>query len=213
MAIIEDIDERSVVPSRKLTAQGVTFVRGGQTVGDSFFTSALAAVANITYHPIALISVAFAVFMFAAEWHQKDGPLEQMLAVLTTVTTENKEKPYVITLAKFVKGLISHTITHKDIYSIVFVLAASPIAKPSTRNIITAVFIFVIMVFAKYTFIEMFIFSASFYLFVMMRNPLHKLWVFLFVLVFFFVDKFIHIASTGGVILDALKNGSRTTKP
>nr|BBQ04464.1 hypothetical protein 3 [Culex pseudovishnui negev-like virus] len=191
MAIIDEIDTNSgVLRERKLTTQGVTIIRGGQTINDSFFSATLSCYSNIVYHPIAMYALAFAVMFVLSEHHGTDGPLEVIKAKVEEFS-ENKNEPDALRkIAQYALIILKHLITYKDKYAILIFLSIAPIAKPSKRNIIFAVMISVTVVLGSFSLLEMFILSQLFYLHVMYRNPTYKLVAVLAMVSLFFLDNF-----------------------
>lgn len=190
MAIIDEIDTTNNNRERRLTAQGVTIIRGGQTVNDSFFQATLSCYTNIVYHPIAMYMLALAVMFALSEHHGTDGPLEVIKAIFVKFADDEKEPEALRKIAKYMITVFTHLITHKDKYATLIFISVAPIAKPSTRNIIFASLITVSLILGSFTLLEMFIFSQLFYLHVMYRNPTYKLLAVFAMVGLFFLDNF-----------------------
>lgn len=191
MAIIDEIDTNSgVLRERKLTTQGVTIIRGGQTINDSFFSATLSCYSNIVYHPIAMYALAFAVMFVLSEHHGTDGPLEVIKTKVEEFAANVNEPDALRKIAQYALIILKHLITYKDKYAILIFLSIAPIAKPSKRNIIFAVMISVTVVLGSFSLLEMFILSQLFYLHVMYRNPTYKLMAVLAMVSLFFLDNF-----------------------
>lgn len=136
MAIIDEIDtSNGVLRERKLTTQGVTIIRGGQTINDSFFSATLSCYSNIVYHPIAMYALAFAVMFVLSEHHGTDGPLEVIKARVEEFSNNTNEPDALRKAAQYALIILKHLITYKDKYAILIFLSIAPIAKPSKRNI------------------------------------------------------------------------------
>lgn len=191
MAIIDEIDtSNGVLRERKLTTQGVTIIRGGQTINDSFFSATLSCYSNIVYHPIAMYALAFAVMFVLSEHHGTDGPLEVIKSKVEEFSNNQNEPDALRKIAQYALIILKHLITYKDKYAILIFLSIAPIAKPSKRNIIFAVMISVTVVLGSFSLLEMFILSQLFYLHVMYRNPTYKLVAVLAMVSLFFLDNF-----------------------
>lgn len=190
MAIIDEIDTTTNNRERRLTTQGVTVIRGGQTVNDSFFQATLSCYANIVYHPIAMYMLALAIMFALSEHHGTDGPLEVIKNIFVKFADDDKEPDALRKIAKYMITVFTHLITYKDKYATLIFISVAPIAKPSTRNIIFASLITISLILGSFTLLEMFIFSQLFYLHVMYRNPTYKLLAVFAMVGLFFLDNF-----------------------
>nr|DBA11537.1 TPA_asm: putative viral coat [Rabai virus] len=174
MAIIDEIDDTVAVRERKVTRQGVTIIRGGQSVSDSLFSAIYSSYANIVYHPIAMALLVTGIMLVVSEHHGTKGPLETILDFLKS-KDDPKEPVFIRKIVSYLVTVFTHIVTYKDKYSALIFVAIAPIAKPSGRNYTTAVILSFFLVLTTYSLLEMLLLSQFFYLHVMLRNPGYKL--------------------------------------
>lgn len=174
MPIIDEIDDTVALRERKTTRQGVTIIRGGQTITDSLLSAVQNSYTNIVYHPVAMTFLIIGVMLVISEHHGTKGPLEVILDFLKTKAEDKDEPEFLKKVISYLVTMFTHIVTYKDKYSALIFVAIAPIAKPSSRNFVMATIISLFLLLSKYSLLEMLLISQCFYLHVMLRNPSYK---------------------------------------
>lgn len=156
--------DRAAMSEERLT-------RGGQLIGDGFCSSLLASYANMTYNPIALALMIFALACAFAE-EANNGPLEVLKARLEIVT----ETESFYRLAKVLITIVTSLINNK-VYFIKLIFVSVPaFIKPSFKNwIITFCFWLFLVFFTNWTIFEILVLGQLWFLFTELRDPKYKI--------------------------------------
>lgn len=197
---------------------GQQLIRGGSVLGAGFFDSIITAYSNAVNSPVALMLMVLGVVGLITEYHSVNGPLERMLAMC------NKHIMDAGVLAQFCKffaKLLTVLIPVKIFVFTTAMFGSVYIAKPSKRNMIigcVAVPLFTIIDIGA---IELVLAAQTVFLESQLRNPTHKLLMWI-LLIFVFILGSGFITDIYGTIDDKAKEATpqpsllkklRTTTP
>lgn len=187
---------------------GIVTVRGGQVVGESFFSSIFNAFYNIVYHPIALIFAVLAILIILAETDNKHGPIEVLIDLFTRVKDENPNV-FVQRFVPFVIKLLAVVKDYKLVLAYSMLVLVPYIAKPSARNLVLTAIMLAFVLLHTFSHLDIIFMTVLFYLFNMLRAPAHK-----FIIVLIFVLVFcLGLIDIDKVLNPSGSNSTNTTPP
>lgn len=167
--------------TKAINAYGIQVLKGGNVVGSSFLDSIINAYTNLfSYQPIAVICMLFSVFYYVSiltEAVNKDPFTivhKNTLALSKDVKTGLVAKSALVPLTK-----IFEVLKNNKEQAALFCSSIFPyLTKPSGKNAIIASFMFIVAVIGSIPTFEILLLSQLFFLFVQLRDPVHKSFVF-----------------------------------
>ncbi|APG77853.1 hypothetical protein [Xingshan nematode virus 1] len=164
---------------------GIQTIRGGQQVGEGFFSSVFNSFYNIIYHFWGLLLAIFGVLTLLSEYGTTTGPLEMLLKAIMKFLSDPDVPVVFKSVASALAWLLGYLIKYKYMVAYSAILFVPAIVKPSTRNILFSGLL-VFLAFLHYiTILQVLLLALLFYLFVMLRTPAHKFFIlFLVIMVF-----------------------------
>lgn len=187
-------------------ATGIQAIKGSQRIDEGFLEGVRASYTNvISYHPIALFLFAVGLFVFIAEEGGHDGPLEMAVAALTKYLEEAHHPTWARNIAAVCLALVRFLITWKIAVASVCLILFPVMSKPSTKNWIIALFLFIYSIYSRdLTTGDVFVLSQLHFLFANLRNPAHSAIIFIVFVAIFVFD----VLSATGVSVEMGKNGA-----
>ncbi|APG77850.1 hypothetical protein [Xingshan nematode virus 2] len=197
-------------------ATGIQTVRGGQQVGEGFFSSVFNSFYNIIYHFWGLTFAVLGIFTLLSEYGTASGPLEVLLQAILKFISDPDVPIVLKSIASAFAWLLGYMVKYKYVVAYSAILFVPAIVKPSTRNIMFS-FLLIFMAFLHYiTILQVLLLSLLFYLFVMLRTPAHKFFVLFMALIVFSVGFTEHqsfLSSKLNLLLPADLSKPLTFKP
>lgn len=175
-----------VVSTKPTMAREEAYRRSGQTMETGFFDAIVRAYANGTHSPCAFIAKMAIYLMIAAELNNT-APFQELQAHVTNNPSDHSVFKLFQTAILYALSALSAS---PQISMAILLLSVNYLFKPSLRNAMAAVSILVLFsIVPNWTVYEYAIICEMFYLFMVIRNPLYKLFIVGAVFAFIVIDQ------------------------
>lgn len=180
---VNSSDVKSAKPqqtTKAINAYGIQVLKGGNVIGSSFIDSVINAYTNLfSYQPIAVLCMLLSLFYYLSLLNKKadKDPFSiihnNTLSLSTHADTGALAKCILVPLEK-----IFLLLKNNKAQSGLFLACIFPyLTKPSSKNAIISSIVFVIAIVAKLPTFEVLLLSQLFFLFVQLRDPVHKTFI------------------------------------
>nr|WQM60662.1 MAG: ORF3 protein [Riboviria sp.] len=182
---------------RAVNAYGISAIRGGSELGAGFFQSICDAYSNVvSYQYVSAFFMFLTLIYFATVLTSTTDPFTSFHAQCK-LTLKNSSSNVHKSLLATATVFSSLAVTYKETIVLFMAVSFPYFAKPSIRNAGLCASLFVYFMLLSHDTLTVLLLSHSLFLFVELRNPLHKFIIAVAAVVFIFVDHKTLVAITG----------------
>lgn len=159
------------------TSSGPTrMIKGGQTIGEGFSQSIIAAYSNAAQNPLIFALYVVAIACMVASLTGVDSPLEIVQKEANATARAGGTNVAVKSICLAVVQLLGVLNKYEYIFINTTMLAVPYFLKPSNKNLYTSIFfIGLVLVFSSIGYVVVFLLTQVWFLFTQLRNPTYKL--------------------------------------